>query len=449
MLNILSEEAETNFASLTPGLAANAARIAEANTLVVGNLYKSGGQIRITSNIMDPESEMITKSFELQGATEDDFFILADSLSRLIRDYLEIKSLQQEVFYEMKSVYTHSSEAYKHYLMGQNYFTILDYPNAIENFSKAIELDSSFISAMLRLAYCYGDIQQAQLSRKWAYKAFEQMDRLPTDMQLLVQILIASVEKRPLDQVQYLNLYLSLHPQAMLRHYQLGWVRFNLEEWDKAIESFERSLELGNKQGTGAWVWAYSMLGNAYHNAGLHKKEQDIFEKGRERWPEQKSRFDYWQAVCAISQGDSTKAEIYLEEIRKMTEQAGWPEANIMLWYAGAYNWGEDYENADYYYRKSYSIRPENPQLIWEFAQFLISRDISPEEGLELIIPLVEEYPNNASYLYTYGLGLYKQGNYQEAMEAVQKSWNLRAYYDHKNYTLFRELEDILARAES
>lgn len=83
MLNILSEEAETNFASLTPGLAVNAARLAEANTLVIGNLYKSGEQIRITSNIMDPESEMITKSFELQGATEDDFFILADSLSRL------------------------------------------------------------------------------------------------------------------------------------------------------------------------------------------------------------------------------------------------------------------------------------------------------------------------------------------------------------------------------
>lgn len=36
-----------------------------------------------------------------------------------------------------------------------------------------------------------------------------------------------------------------------------------------------------------------------------------------------------------------------------------------------------------------------------------------------------------------------------KTMDAAQKSWNLRAYYDHKNYILIRELEDILARAKS
>jgi tetratricopeptide (TPR) repeat protein len=446
LFNVLGTQAGANYASLTPTIAGNAARKVEANTVIIGSMYKSGEHIRVTSNIMNPESEEIYKSFELQGATEDDFFTLADSLSQIIKDFLEIKSLQEGTFYELKGVYTHSSEAYKLYLLGMNYYVILDYPKAIENFSKAIEIDSSFVSAMVKLAYCYGDIQQAGLAKEWAYKASEQIDRMTMDMQLLVKILISSLEKHPLDQVNDLNRYLTVYPQAMIRYYQLGWVKFNMEKWEEAIDAFERSLELADKQEITTWVWTYSMLGNAYHNAGQHKKEQKILEEGRERWPQQKSRFDYWQAVCAISRGDSTEAKYYLEEIREMTEQAGWPEANLWLWYAGVYNWAESYEQAEYYYRKAYSLKPDNYVLLGEFALFLIDRDINLDEGMEYIISLVEEYPENAVYQYTYGLGLYKKGEYQKAKEVLQKAWDLRAYYDHKNHTLFNEVEDILDR---
>jgi tetratricopeptide (TPR) repeat protein len=181
---------------------------------------------------------------------------------------------------------------------------------------------------------------------------------------------------------------------------------------------------------------------------GEHKKEQKIYEEGKERWPEQKSTYDYWQAVCAISRGDSTQAGFYLEEIRKMTEQRGWPEANLWLWYAGVYDWAEDYEQAEYFFRKAKSLRPDNPVLNGEFALFLINRDIDLEEGMELITPLVEEYPVNASYWYTYGLGLYKQGAYGEAQKALQKSWDLRAYYDHKNFTMLKEVTDILDKGQ-
>jgi tetratricopeptide (TPR) repeat protein len=446
LYNILGNEAGVNFASLTPTMAGNAARKAEANTVIIGSMYKSGEFIRVTSNIMNPDTEEIYKSFELQGATEDDFFTLADSLSDIIKDYLEIRSYQQQPFYELKTAYTHSSEAYKLFLLGMNYYVMLDYPQAINNFLKAIELDSMFVSAMVKLAYCYGDTQQAALAKQWADKASEQIDRLPMDLQYLVRILDASLEKFPLDQIIYLDQYLSLHPQAMIQHYQLGWVNFNMENWKEAIESFERSLELAEKQEVSAWVWTYSMLGNAYHHTGQHKKEQKIFDVGRERWPRQKSTFDYWQAVCAISRGDSTEANYYLERIREMTEQRGWPEANLYLWYAGVYDWAESFEQAEYYYRKAYSIRSDNQVLLGEFALFLIDRDINLDEGLKYIAPLVEEYPQNATYLYTYGLGLYKKGEYVKARDALQKAWDLRAYYDHKNHTLLHEVVDILDR---
>ena len=447
MFNILSKEAGINFASITPTIAGNAARKAEANTVVIGNMYKSGDLIRVTSNIMNPESEEIYKSYELQGTTEDDFFVLADSLSQLIKDYLEIKSMKSATVYELKSVFTESSEAYKLYLQGRNYHAKLDYPKAIKSYSEAIKIDSGFVSAMMQIAYCYGDTRQAKLSKEWAYKANEHILRLPPDMQLLVNTLISAVEKTAAEQVYYLNQYLTLHPQAMIKHYQLGWVKFNMEKWQEAIDAFEQSLELAKKQESTAWVWTYSLLGNAYHHIGEHKKEEKIFEEGRERWPQQKSTFDYWQAVCAVSRGDSLKANFYFDEIRLMTEQQGLPEANVWLWYAGVYDWAGSYEQAEYYHRKALALRPDNPMLHGDFALFLIQRDINLEEGMDLITPLVEEYPENAAYLYTYALGLSKKGEYQKALEVLNRSWELRSYYDHKHFILSKTIVDILDKS--
>ena len=59
---------------------------------------------------------------------------------------------------------------------------------------------------------------------------------------------------------------------------------------------------------------------------------------------------------------------------------------------------------------------------------------------------LVEKYPDNVSYLYTYGLGLYKTGKYKEADEVLQKAWEMRAFYDHKHFTLGKKVDDMLNR---
>lgn len=448
MFNILGKESGVNYSSLTPAMAGLAARKVEANTVITGNIYKSGGKVRVTSNIMNPDSEEIFKSFELQGTAEDDLFILTDSLTILIKDFLEIKSIKNKVSYDLKSVYTQSPEAYKLYILGTNYHAMLEYPDAIEHLKKALEIDTAFVSAMIQLAYCYGDTRQVNLSRMWAYKANELILRLPPDMQFLVHILISTVEKNGDGEVYYLEEYLALHPQAMIKHYQLGWVRFNMEEWEEAIKAFETSLELAKKQGKINWVWTYSLLGNAYHHVGEHIKEQRIFDEGRAHWPQHKSTFDYWQAACAISRDDTTQAKYYLDEILSVSEKQGWPEAELWLWYAGAYNWGQDYEQADFFYRKAHALKPENPQFLWEFAQFLINCDINIEEGMEYMAPLVEKYPGNENYQLTYGMGLYKKESYLEARDALQKSWDLRAYYNHKNRMLLKEVDDILDRGQ-
>ncbi len=56
---------------------------------------------------------------------------------------------------------------------------------------------------------------------------------------------------------------------------------------------------------------------------------------------------------------------------------------------------------------------------------------------MELVDKALELSPDNYVSLHTKGWGLYKQGKYKEALEILQKSWDLRrekAVYNHEAF---------------
>jgi len=83
MERIIGGSGYINYASITPTIASSVALKLEANTVIIGNIYKSGNKIRVTANLMDSRSEEIYKSYEIDGNTEDDFFHITDTLSKL------------------------------------------------------------------------------------------------------------------------------------------------------------------------------------------------------------------------------------------------------------------------------------------------------------------------------------------------------------------------------
>jgi tetratricopeptide (TPR) repeat protein len=443
MLGIFNKESGANYASLTPSHAREVAQKLDANSVITGNIYKYDNKVRITANLLDAVSEKIYKSFEVDGTTEDDFFSLTDSLSFLVMNFLEIRNLKENLFFDLKQVMTGSTEAYKLFLHGYSCHSRLDYESAIKMYNRAIEIDSNFISAMISLAYCYGDIKNAPLSKRWAYKAFEKIDRLPRDMQLSVLAIKAVVDKEPLDQIKYCKQYIEIHPQSITYIYTIGWTYFNLKEWEKCIPYFEEDIKLFEKIGQQSWAWTYILLGISYHHTGQHKKEHKIFEAGKELWEDQKSDFDYWQAICAVSRGDSTSAAYYLSEIQKAFEQKAWSTANLQLWFAGVYENGGALENAEFFYRKALSLNNNSATTLNNFAHFLLTNDITFEEGITLVRRALEQEPENAVFQTTYGLALYKKGKLEESLEVLEKAWDLKPFYDHEHYMLIKKLEEL------
>jgi tetratricopeptide (TPR) repeat protein len=85
-------------------------------------------------------------------------------------------------------------------------------------------------------------------------------------------------------------------------------------------------------------------------------------------------------------------------------------------------------------------MEPENSDYRNLLAYLLIDKDININEGMELVESALRQHPDNYNYFHTRSWGLYKQGNSKEALALIQKSWDLKPYYDH---TLFLHLKEV------
>jgi len=432
-----------NYASITPAFAADVALKLEANTVITGNIFKTINRIRVTANLMDSRNEEIYKSYDVYGNTEDDFFTVTDSLSKLIKNYLEIKKLKQKYpIYDLKNVYTSSAEAFKLFIQGRIYHARTDYISAIEIYLKAVDYDSNFVSPMLMLSYACGDIGKTRESKMWAYKAYDRISTMPHDIQMEIREVKAAVDKEPDEQIKSLKEYLEFNPYSPIKVYTVGWVYYITEQWQDAINAFERANDLIKQfSGRKLWIWHYLCLGDAYHKTGEHGKESKIYKEGLDSWPDEKHRIISYQAVCAFSLGDTVKANELLTEFRTACKKVKFSNARIEYETGLIYQKSSLLGKAQQHYQLAIKSEPSDIYNTWAMyylAWLLIDNDINIGKGMNLADialatnPLDEELL--ASIYDTRGWGFYKLGNYYQAMEDLKKGWDLRPFYGHQHF---------------
>ena len=80
--SILEDKKDENYSSLTPSLARELASKLDTRTFIIGNILKAGNKIRINAQLVNAETEEIYRSYEVDGDSEDQIFMIADSLVR-------------------------------------------------------------------------------------------------------------------------------------------------------------------------------------------------------------------------------------------------------------------------------------------------------------------------------------------------------------------------------
>ena len=435
---VLQSRGLTNYASITPSVAGTISQKLDANVFIYGSINQSGALIRLNAQLINTIKGDIFKSFQTDG-TADKILPVIDSLSKEIRDFLIISKLLKESSHEATAVVsTRSPEAYRHFYNGVNSFSKLDYLSAREQFSRALGIDSNLVAALLYQSVSYGNQAMYTDAKKWCLKAYEKREQMTPIQRLYTNWAHANYFETPYEEIRYLKEIIEIDDKTPNAFYILGYSYEVLGDFDKAIPYHKRVLDIRKEWGSKpAWIYNYTSLGVCYHMTGRYKKEAKLYKKAEQDFPDNPELL-YRQAVLSLSQGRTQAANIYIEQYKSIRRENSWSEARIAASIAGIYSEGGFPDKAEEYYQTALSLDPRNPERMYDLAWFLIDKDRDINKGLELADKALETDPGNYSYLDTKGWGLYKQRQYLEAVEILEKSWELKPIYDHD---LFLHLE--------
>jgi tetratricopeptide (TPR) repeat protein/TolB-like protein len=447
---LLHSQGITNYASMTPSVAAKISVKLDANVFVFGSMNLSGATIRINAQLTESKTGEVIKSFKKEGFFADgNIFPIIDPLSEEIKNFLIISGLKEEVYTDpMRTGSSDSPEAYRYFNYGQKAFAGGDFPEARNLLSQAVAIDSNLTYAILLISWSYINQGMYDDAKKWCLKAYGKRDQMPLHQKTYTNYVHARIFGTPLEAVKYLKQLQDIDDQWPFLHYDLGKAYSNLFQYGRAIPEFLKALEMYTKTDLKPyWPYNYTLLGYAYHENGELKKEKKLYNKAERDFPDNPAIIQR-QAVLALTEGDLSLANQYIDKFKSIRKDNATSEADIITNLAAIYSEADIPDQAEEFYRQALSLQPDNPENINNLAYFLIEMDRNINEGLELIDKALETNPDYYNYLHTKGWGLYKQGKYSDALEILQQSWDLRmknAIYDHSAYLHLEEAKKAVA----
>jgi tetratricopeptide (TPR) repeat protein len=424
----------TNYASITPSVAGKISQKLDADIFVSGKIIQSGQTLRVYAQITESKSHEIFKSFQIDGNSRD-ILLIIDSLSYMVKDFLILSKLRKEsspIFQLHSSVTTNSPEAYRYYLCGQNAYDEGNLGAATEWCLKALELDSNFTSAAYMIPYTYSFRGLYEDAKKWCLKLYAKREQLTVAYKLKADLNYAYYFETPYEEIECDKQLIKIDDQSPYNYASLGFDYMRLMQYDKAINAYEKVLEIYTKWGVKPeFDYYYTLLGYAYHKTDQYKKEAKLYRKAQKYFPDDVALLANW-IVLSISLGDDIKANRLIEKYISSAKDSKASDADIAAGLANLYSMAEMPDESEEYLRKALSLEPENPLRMNNLAWFLIDKDRNVEEGMELVDKALALSPNDYSIIDTKGRGLYKQGKYKEALDLLEKAWRLKPVYDHE-----------------
>jgi tetratricopeptide (TPR) repeat protein len=230
--------------------------------------------------------------------------------------------------------------------------------------------------------------------------------------------------------------------QQPFTYYRLGRNYTDMNEYEMAISPLEKGLEIYEKWGSKpSWLpsW-YSWLGGDYHITGQYNKEKELYKKAEKDFPD---ALYYRKAVLAFTLGDTVEANGYIEKFKSICKKNSVAEADIVAYMAEIYSHAGMPDKTKEYCRKLLSFQYVNPVTLNYTAYVLLKGDKFLNEVLQIADRVLKLNPEDYIALHRKGWAMYKQGKYKEALEILQRSWDIRmkknAIYNHDAFTHLEE----------
>jgi tetratricopeptide (TPR) repeat protein len=412
----------------------------KADWYVTGSFQKVKDKELIVINLVRTTSDELLLTRSVEGNLSSEYKEMADSLSRQLRNYLEIKSLEQTADIDFKEAYTNSAEAYEKYLQGTKSIMSGDYPVASKILEEAYRIDTTYAFAAFfcSFAYCYFDHQKA---RYWEAKAYPVKDRLPEDYQMWLEFWHGWFNTKNINDIlNYCGSIEKSYSKSRFILFDIGCAYHYIGKLDKSLRMFEKVKEISSEMGN---EWKYNSyyieFADACQSAGRYDTETSVLETALKFFPDD-IEFIWRQARLALTKRDTGKANGILLKYNYLCRRSAVPESMIMENLGSLYEEIDSLNKAEEYYRQALKLDPDNPSRMNQLAYFLIDKDRDIAEGWELINKAMILNNNNINFLHTKGWGLFKQGKYKEAIDLLEKCWGLSPSYS--SYNVYFQLQE-------
>jgi len=413
-------------AGFTPAVARDIARRTKAETYITGSFQGRENTYWILVNLVSTETGNILWTNKIVGDLKSSgYLVLADSLCSEVKNYLEIKALSETASYDFREVYPNSAEAYRYFIEGMDMIMKRNYPAGYQSLTKALEIDSTFALTSFYLAYtCNIGQYKGGMVYQWLEKAMQYKDRIPSKYRLWLEMWNSCNYKNYKDIEWYCDQLAASGINTRLFWADLGITYCSFpHEYSKAVNSFERVIRLNDELGQNfKFGLFWDRFLQALHKTGAHEREKEISEIGLISLPEEASWFYYYKAFCPLSLGDTAEANKNIKIFPALMKAEGKADYLPELALGDMYRDANLPDQAEPHYRRAVELAPQRDLNKAWLAKFLIYHDRNVKEGISIIQNYLEKYPKNINALKICGWAYYKEGNYERALEYLNRA---------------------------
>ncbi len=295
-------------------MAAVVAKEANVEAIVVGNITKSGNELKISIKLQEPNQGLVLKEESVEGPGLEKIFAMVDQLTEKIKTDLNLSLEMAEGSKGIAELSTNSLEAWRYYTDAVENLNRLYYRDAMAQLNKAIAIDSNFVSAYLRLAGCYG--QEGMVNE--AFTVFNKLEHLKThatEQDLYhIELINASLRGDLEAGMKAHQQWLQKHPDDREANFNLAKFYDGLNDRFRSIEYLRKTLEIDPN-----YKLALNQMGYEHAFIGDLNQAMAYFINYQQIAPEEPNPFDSMGEIYTWY-GNFKQAEKQLKAALKKNE---------------------------------------------------------------------------------------------------------------------------------
>jgi pentatricopeptide repeat protein len=296
-------------------MAAFVAREANLEAVITGHIEKQGDSLSLHVKVHEPEEGLVLQEEHVEDSGMEKLLSMVDELTARLKDDLQGPGTLDGSPAGIAELTTSSLEAWRHYTRGMEYHNQLLRDLAMKEYQKAIELDSTFVSAHIGLLAGYNEIGRLNEVLNTLNTLIRLRDHAMERERYTIDFVDATV-KMDIQRILEIN-----RERAEKFPYdrdvisELAGFYMGTSNYEQAIHYYERVLEIDPKH-----KLTYNQLAYSHARNGNYEKAFDYLNDYMEMVPDEPNPYDS-RGEIYLYQGDFQEAEASFFQSLEKNEQ--------------------------------------------------------------------------------------------------------------------------------